>query len=105
MDSESKVKRILKFILKVLLFVSLFGIFFIYYVPGVVENFSNKTTTFHIQNAFVQAFEVPSVIICYNMGYKVSKTYDYNITTAWDFMVEQDYKNSGNIKRSVKGLD
>ena len=56
---------------------------------------------FHIQNTFVKDFEVPAVTICYNMGFNVSKTIEYNISSAWDFMVEYNYRKMEHSNMSI----
>ena len=88
---ESQCQLTLKYILKSILFLSLFIVFCAFYVPGVIMNFSKHTSTFHVKKEAVQRFEMPSVIVCYNMGYKVSKTIEYNISSPWTFMNQQEY--------------
>lgn len=88
---ESKCQVTLKYIFKSILFLSLFIVFCAFYVPGVIKNFSKQTSTFHVRNEAVQRFEMPSVLICYNMGYKVSKAIEYNIASPWDFMNQESF--------------
>ena len=88
---ESKLQTALKYIVKSILFVSLFVVFVAFYVPGVIENFSKKTSTYHSRDEAVPSFEMPAIIICYNMGYNASKTAEYNISSAWDFLTEGKY--------------
>ena len=88
---ESQCQLTLKYIFKSILFLSLFIVFCAFYVPGVIMNFSKHTSTFHVKKEAVQRFEMPSVIVCYNMGYKVSKTIEYNISSPWTFMNQQEY--------------
>ena len=88
---ESKLQTALKYIIKSILFVSLFVVFVAFYVPGVIENFSKQTSIYHSREESVPSFEMPAIIICYNSGYKSSKTAEHNISSAWNFMIEEEY--------------